>query len=201
MKMSLARPETDPNVTPRRLLVLAAPAIAVGILAAVILWSLDRLSDALGNVLWTTLPAALGIDPSGWWIILMLTVTGLAVGIVLHLLPGHGGPDTATTELTGAPLPLRWLPGIAIVTLLGLAGGVSLGPENPIIAINCAIVVVLFSRLIPQVPTRIATLLAASATIGALFGTPVAAALLFTGLVAAVKAGGSLWDRLFLPVA
>ena len=44
-------------------------------------------------------------------------------------------------------------------------------------------------------------LLAASATIGALFGTPVAAALVFTGLVAAVRAGGSLWDKLFLPLA
>jgi H+/Cl- antiporter ClcA len=199
--MSLAMPEIDPNVTPRRLLVLAVPAIAVGILAAAILWSLDRLSEALGNVLWTTLPGALGIDPSGWWIILMLTTTGLAVGIVLQVMPGHGGPDTATTELTGPPLPLRWLPGIAIVTFLGLAGGVSLGPENPIIAINCAIVVALLARLIPQVHAQMATLLAASATIGALFGTPVAAALLFTGLVAAVKAGGSLWDRLFLPVA
>lgn len=199
--MSLAASDTDPNVTPRRLLALAIPSILVGVLAAVILWSLDRLSEALGGVLWKTLPGALGIDPSGWWIILMLTLTGLAVGIALHVLPGHGGPDTATTELMGPPLPLRWLPGIALVTLLGLAGGVSLGPENPIIAINCAIVVALFARLIPKVPAQIATLLAAAATIGALFGTPVAAALVFTGLVAAVKSGGSLWDRLFLPVA
>ena len=44
-------------------------------------------------------------------------------------------------------------------------------------------------------------LLASSGTIGALFGTPVAAALVLTGTVAAVKGGGSLWDKLFLPVA
>jgi hypothetical protein len=44
-------------------------------------------------------------------------------------------------------------------------------------------------------------LIAGAATVGALFGTPVAAALLFTGIVAAAKGGGSLWDRLFLPVA
>ena len=59
----------------------------------------------------------------------------------------------------------------------------------------------LFARLLPQVPTQIAVLIAGAATVGALFGTPVAAALLFTGIVAAAKGGGSLWDRLFLPVA
>ena len=77
----------------------------------------------------------------------------------------------------------------------------SLGPENPIIAINCAIMVAIFARLIPQVSAQVAMLLASAATVGALFGTPVAAALVFTGLVAAVKAGGSLWDKLFLPLA
>lgn len=199
--MSLARPETDPNVTPRRLLLLAIPALLVGVVSALILWTLDRTADALSNVIWTMLPDALNVDPNGWWIILVMTVTGLAVGIALQVLPGHGGPDSATTELVGKPLPLRTLPGLAVVTLLGLAGGVSLGPENPIIAINTAIIVALFTRLIPQVSPQVSMLLAASATIGALFGTPVAAALVFTGLVAAVRTGGSLWDKLFLPLA
>jgi H+/Cl- antiporter ClcA len=199
--MSLARPETDPDVTPRKLLILAVPAILVGVVSALILWTLDRIADSLSTVIWDTVPDALGVDPNGWWIILVLTLTGLAVGIALQVLPGHGGPDSATTELVGTPLPLRTLPGLAVVTLLGLAGGVSLGPENPIIAINTAIIVAVFARLIPQVSTQVSILLAASATIGALFGTPVAAALVFTGLVAAVRSGGSLWDKLFLPLA
>jgi H+/Cl- antiporter ClcA len=199
--MSLARPEADPDVTPRKLLLLAVPAILVGVVSALILWALDRAADALSSVIWTTVPDALSVDPDGWWIILVLTVTGLAVGISLQVLPGHGGPDSATTELVGPPLPLRSLPGLALVTLLGLAGGVSLGPENPIIAINSAIIVAIFARLIPQVSPKVSMLLAASATIGALFGTPVAAALVFTGLVAAVRTGGSLWDKLFLPLA
>jgi len=199
--MSLARPEADPEVTPRKLLMLAVPAILVGVVSALILWTLDRLADGLSTVIWDTVPDALSIDPDGWWIILVLTVTGLAVGIALQVLPGHGGPDSATTELVGSPLPLRTLPGLAVVTLLGLAGGVSLGPENPIIAINTAIIVAIFARLIPQVPAQVSMLLAAAATIGALFGTPVAAALVFTGLVAAVRTGGSLWDKLFLPLA
>ena len=79
------------------------------------------------------------------------------------------------------------LPGLAIVTVLSLAGGVSLGPENPIIAINIAIIVALFARLLPKVPVQMAVLIGGAATVGALFGTPVAAALLFTGIVAAVE--------------
>lgn len=199
--MTLAPTETDPNVTPRRLLLLAIPALLVGIVSALILWTLDRAADALSNVIWDAAPTALGVDPNGWWIILVLTVTGLAVGIALQVLPGHGGADSATTELVAPPLPLKTLPGLALVTLLGLAGGVSLGPENPIIAINTAIMVAVFARFLPAVTPQVSTLLAASATIGALFGTPVAAALVFTGLVAAVRAGGSLWDKLFLPLA
>jgi H+/Cl- antiporter ClcA len=199
--MTLAPTETDPNVTPRRLLLLAVPALLVGIVSALILWTLDRAADALSNVIWDAAPTALGVDPNGWWIILVLTVTGFAVGLALQVLPGHGGADSATTELVAPPLPLKTLPGLALVTLLGLAGGVSLGPENPIIAINTAIMVAVFARLLPAVTPQISTLLAASATIGALFGTPVAAALVFTGLVAAVRAGGSLWDKLFLPLA
>src|SRR5512146_658032 len=112
--MSLARPETDPNVTPRRLLLLAVPALVVGVVCALILWTLDRAADALSNVIWQMLPDALSIDPNGWWIILVMTVTGLAVGIALQVLPGHGGPDSATTELVGTPLPLRTLPGLAV---------------------------------------------------------------------------------------
>jgi H+/Cl- antiporter ClcA len=199
--VTLALPPRDPDVTARRLLVLAVPAILIGIASALVLWGLDRLAEALQGVLWETVPDALGVDPSGWWIVLVLTLTGVAVGLGLRFLPGHGGPDSATTELVGAPLPLRTLPGLAIVTVLGLAGGVSLGPENPIIAINSGLIVAILARLLPRVPARLSMLLAASATIGALFGTPVAAALIFTGILAALKSGGSLWDRLFLPVA
>ncbi|GAA4379786.1 ion channel protein [Agromyces bauzanensis] len=199
--MSLARTPTEGGASPRQLLVLAIPAIIVGVFAALLLWSLEQLADLLGGVLWKTAPDALGVDPNGWWIVLILTLTGLAVGLGLRFMPGHGGPDSATTELIGPPLPLRVLPGLALVTIFSLAGGVSLGPENPIIAINGAIAVALLTRLLPQVPRQISLLIAGSATVGALFGTPVAAALLFTGIVAAAKGGGSLWDRLFLPIA
>lgn len=190
----------DKPPTTRQLLLLSIPALLIGIISAVTLWALEEVASFLEDVLWTNLPAALGVDPSGWWIILILTATGAAIGLVVWLVPGHGGVDSATTELVSPPLRLIALPSLILVVVLALAGGVSLGPENPIIAINTALAVAAVSRLFKAVPQQIVLLLAASGTIGALFGTPVAAALVFTGIVAAVRTGGSLWDKLFLPL-
>ena len=198
--MTLAIPPRDADVTPRRLIVLSVPALLIGVVAALVLWALNTLSEGFSSVLYDLIPDALGVDSSGWWTVLVLTLTGLAVGFVLVVAPGHGGPDSATTEFAEPPQPLRNLPGLAIVTMLALAGGVSLGPENPIIAINVALLVAVFARLMPRVPPQLSASLAVAATVGALFDTPVAAALLFTGIVAALKSGGALWDRLFLPL-
>ena len=190
-----------PDFSPRLLLRMSIPALVVGVVCAVTLQLLDIVSGALEGVLWDTLPTALGLaDDTWWWTIVVLTATGIAVGLALWLLPGHGGPDTATTELVGPPLPLKTLPGLALVLILGLAGGVSLGPENPIIAINIAVLIALFARFVPAIPPSLTIMLAASGTIGAMFGTPVAGALIFTATAAAMKGGGSVWDKLFLPL-
>ena len=92
------------------------------------------------------------------------------------------------------------LPSLTLAVVLSLAGGVSLGPENPIIAINVALAIALVARLWPKVGAELIMAIAAAATVGALFGTPVAAALIFTGVMAAMPGGGALWDKLFLPL-
>lgn len=194
-------PAPAADFSPKLLLAMSIPAIVIGIVSATVLQLLDISSDWLEGILWDAAPSALGVaHDTWWWTLLVLTATGAAVGLVLWLVPGHGGPDSATTELVEPPLPLRTLPGIALVLLLSLAGGVSLGPENPIIAINVALLVALLARFAPGVPAALTTMLAASATIGAMFGTPVAGALLFTSIAASIKGGGSLWDKLFLPL-
>ena len=197
-------PHDEPMPAPsvRALLTMTVPAIIVGVMSALVLWAMDRTAEALQHVLWEGMPDALGIpQDSPWLTIGVLTATGAAVGLVVKYVPGHAGNDSATTELDAPPAPLTAVPSIALAVTLSLAGGVSLGPENPIIAINCALTIALFARFLAAVPQRMAILLATSATIGALFGTPVAAALVLTGTVAAVRGGGSLWDKLFLPVA
>lgn len=198
--MTLAPPAPSGELSPKKLLVLAVPTLLLGVLVACLLWVLEYVAGELQHGLWDALPKSLGVDPDGWWIITTLTLTGLAIGLCLQWIPGHGGPDSATTELVGQPLPLAQLPGIAIVTVLALGGGVSLGPENPIIAINVAIVAFLLAKALPQVPSSLAVLIAGAGTVGALFGTPVAAALVFTEIVSAVATKTPLWNKLFLPL-
>jgi H+/Cl- antiporter ClcA len=82
-----------------------------------------------------------------------------------------------------------------------LAGGPSLGPENPIIAVNVALALWLGRRLAPRLPGGVWGALAEAATIGALFGTPVAAALLISEALAARETRGALWDNVFAPLA
>jgi H+/Cl- antiporter ClcA len=190
-----------PQLTVRRLVLLSIPALLIGVLSALSLWLLEQIADRLDDVLWTSTPQALGIAPDApWWIFTVLTATGIAVGLVVWLVPGHAGPDSATTELAAKPLQLWVLPGLVVVVVLSLAGGVSLGPENPIIAVNVSLAIALVARIAKAVPPELTAALAISATIGALFGTPVAAALVFTGMVGEFKMGGSLWDKLFLPL-
>lgn len=164
----------------RTMLLLSIPAILIGIASSPVLIVAMKIAAILQSILWSDLPAHVGIAAdSPLWIIAILTLTGIAVGLVVRFSPGHGGPDPATESLIGAPIATNALPGLLAALILGLAGGVSLGPEHPIMVVNIALAVALGSRLFPRVSSLDWTILAASGTIGALFGTPVAAALIF----------------------
>ena len=194
--------ESEPRPSVRNLLIMSVPALLIGIGSAVVLRLLDLVSEELQHFLWNTAPAWFGAsEETPWWIFLVLTLTGAAVGAIVWLVPGHAGPDSATTELGGTPPPLLSVPTILAVTILSLAGGVSLGPENPTIAVNTALAVAVFGRFSTKVKPALLVMLAVSGTLGALFGTPVAAALVFTGMVGSMAIPGSLWDKLFLPLA
>lgn len=189
-------------VSARRLLSLLMPALAVGVVSALVLLGVSLLSEKLQDVLWQTLPDALSIGRySSLWMIVMLTATGLVTGLVIRAVPGRAGPDPATTGLVDPPLPPGTVPGLLAVTVLALAGGVSLGPENPITAANVALACWAGRRFAPDSPAAVWLALAAAGTIGALFGTPVAAALILTETLASRSGPGALWDRLFGPLA
>ncbi|MEO3991826.1 ion channel protein [Pseudocitrobacter cyperus] len=184
----------------RTMLLLAFPAVIIGIVASLILIAVMKIASVLQHLLWSSLPGALGVSwDSPWWIVSILTLTGVAVGLVIRFSPGHAGPDPATEPLIGAPVPSHCLPGLIIALVLGLAGGVSLGPEHPIMSVNIALAVVLGARFFPRVKSLEWTILAAAATIGALFGTPVAAALIFSQTLNGNN-DAPLWDRLFAPL-
>ena len=184
----------------RTMLLLSIPAILIGIASSLVLIVAMKIAAILQSILWSDLPAHVGIAAdSPLWIIAILTLTGIAVGLVVRFSPGHGGPDPATESLIGAPIATNALPGLLAALILGLAGGVSLGPEHPIMVVNIALAVALGSRLFPRVSSLDWTILAASGTIGALFGTPVAAALIFSHTLNS-SSDVPLWDRLFAPL-
>ncbi|MDZ8399675.1 ion channel protein [Escherichia coli] len=184
----------------RTMLLLSLPAVAIGIASSLILIVVMKIASVLQNLLWQRLPGTLGIaQDSPLWIIGVLTLTGIAVGLVIRFSQGHAGPDPACEPLIGVPVPPSALPGLIVALILGLAGGVSLGPEHPIMTVNIALAVAIGARMLPRVNRMEWTILASAGTIGALFGTPVAAALIFSQTL-----NGSsevpLWDRLFAPL-
>ncbi len=194
-------PLSAAETPPRILLPQVLPALVVGVAASLLFLGISALAEELQGVLWHDLPDALGIgDYSSLWIISMLTAAGIAVGLVVWKVPGHAGPDPASEGLGGAPLAPGIVPGLLLASTLTLAGGVSLGPENPIIAANIALAYWLGRKAAPALPGAIWVSLASAATIGALFGTPVAAALVISEALAGTPGRGSLWDRLFAPL-
>lgn len=184
----------------KTLLTFAVPAIIIGCGASIILVAIMRFSNALQSLLWLNVPDLFNISTqSAGWVLFMLTLTGIAVGALIRYMPGHAGPDPATDSLIGTPLPLMAIPGLLLALVIGLAGGVSLGPENPVIAINIAVAVAAGNQLFPRVASTDWIILAAAGTLGALFGTPVAAALIFSQTLNGGKEV-ALWDRLFAPL-
>ena len=126
----------------RTMLLLAPPALMIGVASSLVLIAVMKIASVLQSLLWTSLPSQLGIPfDSPAWIILMLTFTGVAVGLVIRFSPGHAGPDPALEPLIGAPVNPMALPGLILALIIGLAGGVSLGPEHPIMAVNIALAV------------------------------------------------------------
>lgn len=184
----------------RTMLLLAIPALIIGIVSSLVLIVVMKVASVLQTMLWTALPAQVSVSvDSPAWIIMMLTLTGVAVGLVIRFSPGHAGPDPALEPLIGAPVAPAALPGLIIALIIGLAGGVSLGPEHPIMAVNIGLAVYLGSRVLPRVGALDWTILASAGTIGALFGTPVAAALIFSQTLSSNN-DVPLWDKLFAPL-
>ncbi|WP_073947020.1 ion channel protein [Streptomyces kebangsaanensis] len=203
MAQDTARQEpTAPAAPARALLPLILPALAVGVGAGLMFLLVSGLAEELQGALWQDLPDALGIGRySVVWMLVVLTATGVLVGLVVWKAPGHAGPDPATLGLSAAPVRPAVLPGLLVAAMLTLAGGPSLGPENPVIMANAALAFWLGRRLLPRMPGALWPVLAEAATIGALFGTPVAAALVISEALAGRPVKGALWDNLFAPLA
>lgn len=155
----------------RTMLLLSLPALIIGVASSLVLIASMKVASVFQQFLWQRLPASIGIAyDSPFWIVGMLTLTGIVVGLIIRYSPGHAGPDPAIEPLISMPVSPSALPGLLLALIIGLAGGVSLGPEHPIMTINSA-----------------------------LFGTPVAAALIFSQTLSGSN-DIPMWDRLFAPL-
>jgi len=74
-------------------LLLLASAIAV-VIALATLAFLGAYSG-LHEVLWEEIPNSLDVDPYSWYALAVTSVGGLLVGVLLRVVPGHGGPGPA----------------------------------------------------------------------------------------------------------
>ncbi len=102
-----------------RTMLLALPALVIGVASSLVLLLVMKVAAVLQSILWNGLPYRLGFTPdSPFWVIMMLTLTGVAVGLVIRYSAGHGGPDPATEPLIGAPVHVSALPGLLVALIL-----------------------------------------------------------------------------------
>ncbi|MFE3634824.1 chloride channel protein [Streptomyces sp. NPDC059168] len=153
----------------------------------------------LEHLLWAALPAEFGMSvPPWWWPLPLLTVAGLAVGVVVTRLPGAGGHIPAGGLHTAGMAPAA-LPGVVLAALASLPLGATLGPEAPLIALGGCLAL-WFRNLArtPGTPQGAALLGAAgaAAALSAIFGNPLVAAVI---LIEVAGVGGPQLFAVMLP--
>lgn len=161
-------------------------------------WFLAGLHE-LEHLLWTDWPEHLGWDiPPWWWPLPLLTVAGLAVGLVVRYLPGAGGHVPALGLHSPGTTPAA-LPGVVLAAVASLTLGATLGPEAPLIALGGGLAA-LFARLAraPVTPRSTALLGAAgaAAALSAIFGNPLVGAII---LMEVAGVGGPQLFAVMLP--
>lgn len=169
-------------------------AIFIGVASALSLLLFEGAAHRIEHLLWHRLPDAFDVGHgAGWWTFTVMTVGGLIVGIVLRLVPGHGGHDPATESLFGEPISLLAVPGLLLAALITLSIGVSMGPEAPLLGASGAALAFVATRR--NAPSQGLISLGVAGMLGAMFGAPIGAAFAFMELVPV--SGKILYEKLF----
>jgi H+/Cl- antiporter ClcA len=158
-----------------------------------------ELVNELQHLLYGNLPSALGFKgPPAWWGIPLLGVAGVLVSLTITYLPGHGGHSPADGFSSAATEP-SWLPGVALAAVTGLALGIVLGPEAPLIAIGSGLAMFTVRLVRRSADVRAQTVVASAgsfAAVASILGSPLTAAFL---LMEVSGLGGGLLPVLLLP--
>lgn len=192
--------------TDKRVLVLSALAVPIGVLSALVakalLWLIAVVTNLAFFQRWSAAPSLPQFHHLGWWVILVPVVGGLVIGLMARFgserIRGHGIPEALEAILLGRSLID---PKVAILkpisSAISIGTGGPFGAEGPIIMTGGAFGS-LFAQLFHLTAAERKTLLVAGAAAGmsAVFATPVAALLLAVELLLFE------WKpRSFIPVA
>src|SRR5215469_11556104 len=179
--------------TDRRVLVLSALAVPIGVISALVakalLWLIAVVTNFCFFHRFSTEPLLPQQHHLGWWVVLVPVAGGLIIGVVASYgsgkLRGHGIPEALEAILLGRSLSNRRAASLKPVSsAIPIGTGGPFGAEGPIIMTGGAC-----GSLIAQCfhlsPADRKTLLVAGAAAGmsATFGTPVAALLLAVELL------------------
>jgi H+/Cl- antiporter ClcA len=158
-------------------LLLAAAALAV-VLALATLGFLGAYG-VVQDALWEDLPDALGVDPHPWYAMAVTTLGGLAVGLLLVVLPGHGGAGPAEGHgLEAEASPISHSAAIVLISFVSLVAGASLGPEAALIVVAVALGNVLASRSGRAELGRVFGMSGLGSVLSGLLGSPLAPAVM-----------------------
>ena len=179
------------------LLILAA---VLGIVISFLVYWFLKLIAELQTWVFTSLPNGLGFhgEPP-WWPLLPLVVAGVIVGATIRYLPGRGGHSPADGFQAGGVAQSVELPGILLASVAGLALGVVIGPEAPLIALGGVGAVLAVKLARRDVEPGVGAVIAATgsfAAISTLLGNPLAGAFL---LLEASGLGGPMATIVLIP--
>lgn len=182
-----------------RYVALLAVAAALGVPIAATAYFFLKAIDLTQHWVYSDAPDGLGLSPvPTWWPLIPMTVAGVAVGVVVRWLPGHGGERPISGFRPGRTLQPVTLPGVAIAAFVSIGLGAVIGPEGPLVALGGGLAYFLVGML-RRLPVNARNVLAASgafAAISTLLGTPLAAAFL---LLEAAGLSGQLATAVLLP--
>jgi H+/Cl- antiporter ClcA len=183
----------------RRFLVLLALAAVVGVVASVAAWGFLELVAQTQQGVYDDLPGKLGFDHTPlWWPVPIVAIAGVIVAFAITRLPGNGGHIPANGLSAGVTQPVE-LPGVMLAGLAGIALGLVVGPEAPLIALGGGLGLLAVRLLGRAAAPEVGLILSASATFAALsliFSSPLVAAVI---LIEVTGLGGPRLPLILVP--
>jgi H+/Cl- antiporter ClcA len=173
----------------------------VGVVVSFATWGFLELNYQITQELYTHLPNALGYHngPPVWWPLPILAIAGVIAALAIMHLPGNGGHIPALGLATGKPTTPVELPGVILAGLAGIAFGIVLGPEAPLLALGPGLAVLLIGLARRDTPQQALLLIGASgafAAVSFLFVSPLVAAVL---MIEATGIGGPRLRLVVIP--